>query len=79
MEKGGQYDENSSRRRGAVGGYFGARLHEAGQQVTFLVRSKRRVQLQKNGLIVKSRNGDLNIFDLILSQQQMSELLMWFL
>ncbi|MFB4160877.1 ketopantoate reductase family protein [Geomicrobium sp. JSM 1781026] len=46
---------------GAVGGYFGARLHEAGQQVTFLVRPKRRVQLQENGLIVKSRNGDLNI------------------
>lgn len=32
---------------GAVGGYFGGRLAEQGEQVTFLVRPKRYEQLQK--------------------------------
>ncbi|MGH8728410.1 MAG: 2-dehydropantoate 2-reductase N-terminal domain-containing protein [Burkholderiales bacterium] len=30
---------------GAIGGYFGARLHEAGGNVTFLVRDARASQL----------------------------------
>lgn len=32
---------------GAIGGYFGGRLAEQGEQVTFLVRPKRYEQLQK--------------------------------
>jgi 2-dehydropantoate 2-reductase len=34
---------------GATGGYFGARLAQAGQDVTFLVRERRYQQLQENG------------------------------
>jgi 2-dehydropantoate 2-reductase len=45
---------------GAVGGYFGARLAEAGQDVTFLVRPKRAAQLA-GGLFVRSPNGDIQI------------------
>jgi 2-dehydropantoate 2-reductase len=37
---------------GAVGGYFGARLHKAGRDVTFLVREKRAEQLRRIGLHV---------------------------
>jgi 2-dehydropantoate 2-reductase len=37
---------------GAVGGYFGARLHKAGRNVTFLVRERRAEQLRRNGLHV---------------------------
>jgi 2-dehydropantoate 2-reductase len=37
---------------GAVGGYFGARLHKAGRDVTFLVRERRAAQLRSNGLHV---------------------------
>ena len=35
---------------GAVGGYFGGRLAEAGVDVTFLVRPKRAELLARNGL-----------------------------
>ncbi|MCD7033551.1 ketopantoate reductase family protein [Metabacillus sp. GX 13764] len=46
---------------GAVGGYFGARLAESGEDVTFLVREGRREQLRKNGLKVCSPYGDINL------------------
>jgi 2-dehydropantoate 2-reductase len=44
---------------GAVGGYWGARLHQAGVDVTFLLREKRAETVKKNGLVVKSpKSGD---------------------
>ncbi|SDX11337.1 ketopantoate reductase [Marininema mesophilum] len=43
---------------GAVGGYFGGRLHEAGEDVTFLVRSQRKQQLDEAGLVIRSTHGD---------------------
>jgi 2-dehydropantoate 2-reductase len=46
---------------GAIGGYYGARLANAGRDVTFLVRPKRAAQLKQAGLQVKSPNGDLTI------------------
>ena len=46
---------------GAVGGYFGARLAQAGRDVTFLVREHRAAQLHKIGLTVKSSYGDFTI------------------
>jgi 2-dehydropantoate 2-reductase len=45
---------------GAIGGYFGARLAEAGRDVTFLVRPKRAEQLA-GGLFVHSPRGDVRI------------------
>jgi 2-dehydropantoate 2-reductase len=45
----------------AVGGYFGARVIQAAQDVTFLVRALRRAQLQEHGLVVKSPHGDVVI------------------
>jgi 2-dehydropantoate 2-reductase len=47
---------------GALGGYFGARLLEAGRDVTFLVRPARAAKL-KIGLSVKSPVGDINLHD----------------
>ena len=44
---------------GAIGGYFGARLLEAGRDVTFLVRPRRAEQLARTGLTVRSPHGDL--------------------
>jgi len=44
---------------GATGGYFGARLAEAGRDVTFLVRAGRADQLGRSGLEIKSPHGDL--------------------
>ncbi len=46
---------------GALGAYFGARWQEAGQDVTFLVRQKRADQLRKNGLRIKSIEGDYQL------------------
>ncbi|MCC7328379.1 MAG: 2-dehydropantoate 2-reductase [Burkholderiales bacterium] len=44
---------------GATGGYFGARLIEAGADVTFLVRERRAAQLQQDGLLLSSPHGDV--------------------
>ena len=46
---------------GAVGGYFGGRMAEAGMDVTFLVREKRKRKFEKTGLVIKSPKGDLSI------------------
>ena len=42
---------------GGVGGCFGGRLVECGADVSFLVRPRRRAQLDKNGLVVRSGFG----------------------
>jgi 2-dehydropantoate 2-reductase len=46
---------------GAVGGYFGGRLLQAGRDVTFLVRPARAAVLAESGLRIKSRFGDVRI------------------
>ena len=46
---------------GGIGGYFGGRLAEAGADVTFLVRPKRREQIQRDGLRVSSQLGDIQL------------------
>jgi 2-dehydropantoate 2-reductase len=46
---------------GAIGGYFGARLIDAGRDVTFLVRTRRAEQLRRDGLVVTSALGDLRL------------------
>ncbi|MFH1605118.1 MAG: 2-dehydropantoate 2-reductase [Pseudomonadota bacterium] len=46
---------------GAVGGYFGGRLVEAGADVTFLVRPQRAQKLARAGLVIKSPLGDARL------------------
>ena len=46
---------------GGIGGYFGGRLVQAGSDVTFLVRPKRREQLERDGLRVESPLGDFQV------------------
>jgi 2-dehydropantoate 2-reductase len=46
---------------GAVGGYFGGRLAEAGRDVTFLVRPARAGLLAGKGLVVASLLGDFTV------------------
>lgn len=46
---------------GAVGGYFGGRLIEKGEDVTFLVREKRQQQLREHGLQIRSPHGDISV------------------
>jgi len=46
---------------GGIGGYFGGRLAEAGGDVTFLVRPKRREQIARDGLRIESPLGNARI------------------
>lgn len=43
---------------GGVGGYFGAKLAQAGYDLTFVARGEHLKAIQKNGLIIKSIHGD---------------------
>jgi 2-dehydropantoate 2-reductase len=46
---------------GSTGGYFGARLIQAGRDVTFLVRPARAAALREKGLQVISPHGDFDV------------------
>ena len=46
---------------GAVGGYFGARLAASGRDVAFIARGGHLEGMRKDGLKVKSLQGDLHI------------------
>jgi 2-dehydropantoate 2-reductase len=46
---------------GGIGGYYGGRLLEAKQDVTFLVRARRAAELASSGLVIKSPMGDASI------------------
>jgi 2-dehydropantoate 2-reductase len=46
---------------GGVGGYFGARLAAAGEEVTFIARGAHLAAMQGSGLKVLSANGDLHL------------------
>ncbi len=43
---------------GAIGGYFGGKLAQSGLAVEFLVRPKRAAHLAKNGLVLKTHEGE---------------------
>ena len=46
---------------GAIGGFFGGRMLQAGRDITFLVRPKRASELASSGLVIKSPNGDVTL------------------
>lgn len=46
---------------GAVGGYFGGRLVEAGRDVTFLLRPARAAAIMAKGLVIESSSGDATL------------------
>jgi 2-dehydropantoate 2-reductase len=46
---------------GAIGGYFGGRMLQAGRDVTFLVRPKRAAELANAGLVIKSPHGGVTL------------------
>ncbi|MGH7102599.1 MAG: 2-dehydropantoate 2-reductase [Acetobacteraceae bacterium] len=58
---------------GATGGYFGARLAEAGKDVTFLVRRARAAKLGETGLQVVSPHGNITIRPKLVSAGEISE------
>ncbi len=44
---------------GALGGLFDGRLLKGGEDVTFLVRPRRAAQLARDGLIVRTQDGEI--------------------
>ncbi|TFE02468.1 ketopantoate reductase family protein [Jeotgalibacillus sp. R-1-5s-1] len=58
---------------GGIGGYFGGRLMEKGQEVTFLVRENRKRQLQQMDLVIKSPHGDYSAAPILLTAQDQGE------
>src|SRR3974390_1417001 len=46
---------------GAVGGYFGARMHAAGHDVHFIARGANLAAIQANGLRIESVHGNLHL------------------
>ena len=46
---------------GGIGGYFGGRLAQAGADVAFLVRPKRREQIAREGLVIESPLGNAKL------------------
>jgi 2-dehydropantoate 2-reductase len=46
---------------GALGGYFGALLHRAGRDVSFLVRPQRTEQIARDGLRIVTLNGAFTV------------------
>ena len=47
---------------GGVGGYFGGRLAQAGEDVTFIARGEHLRAIKERGLRIESRTGDFTIF-----------------
>jgi 2-dehydropantoate 2-reductase len=58
---------------GAVGGYFGGRLAQAGRDITFLVRDRRAQELRQRGLEIVSPNGDAKIEPNIATTAELKE------
>ena len=46
---------------GGVGGFFGGKLVQAGNDVTFVARGKHLDAIQRKGLLVRSINGDFHV------------------
>jgi 2-dehydropantoate 2-reductase len=59
MSEGGDWMRYLVLGAGALGGYFGGKLIKGGADVTFLVRPARAAQLQRDGLVVKSQDGEI--------------------
>ncbi|WP_226527548.1 2-dehydropantoate 2-reductase [Metabacillus niabensis] len=58
---------------GGIGGYFGGRLVEKGEDVTFLVRNRRKQQIEKNGLVIRSVKGDYTFSPKLMTKDEQSD------
>ncbi|WP_342505511.1 ketopantoate reductase family protein [Sporosarcina sp. FSL K6-2383] len=58
---------------GAIGGYFGGRLLEKGEDVTFLVRERRKERLKNTGLQIESINGNAKLVPRLITTKDTEE------
>ena len=47
---------------GGVGGYFGARLAESGNKVSFIARGEHMRAIKESGLQLESINGNITVY-----------------
>ena len=52
---------------GGVGGYFGAKLAQAGHEVAFVARGRHLAAIRERGLVVKSAAGDIHVANAVAS------------
>jgi 2-dehydropantoate 2-reductase len=57
---------------GGVGGYFGARLAQAGHDVAFVARGRHLAAIRERGLVVKSATGDIHVASAVASDDPKS-------
>src|SRR5580698_8089837 len=57
---------------GAVGGYFGGRLFQAGRDITFLVRPAKADQIHKQGLEIVSPHGNATLHPPVITAEQIT-------
>jgi 2-dehydropantoate 2-reductase len=57
---------------GAVGGYFGGRLADAGRDVTFLVRGRRSEAIRQHGLRILSPHGNATLAPKLISPDEIA-------
>ncbi len=58
---------------GATGGYYGGRLLEAGRDVSFLVRTRRAVELAETGLLIYSPAGNARLKPRVIAPGELKE------
>jgi 2-dehydropantoate 2-reductase len=56
---------------GGVGGYFGARLIQAGADVTFLLREKRHAKIQAEGLVIETPKDTFTVKPKAITRDQL--------
>jgi 2-dehydropantoate 2-reductase len=57
---------------GAVGGYFGGRLVDAGRDVTFLVRGRQSEAIRQRGLRILSPHGNATLYPKLISADEIA-------
>ena len=57
---------------GAVGGYFGGRLADAGRDVTFLVRGRQSEAIRQHGLRILSPHGNATLYPKLISAHEIA-------
>jgi 2-dehydropantoate 2-reductase len=57
---------------GGVGGYFGARLAQAGHDVAFVARGRHLAAIRERGLVVRSAAGDIHVASAVASDDPKS-------
>jgi 2-dehydropantoate 2-reductase len=56
---------------GGVGGYFGARLIQAGADVTYLLRDKRHAKIQAEGLVIETPKETFTVQPKVITRDQL--------